>query len=248
MSDQIDFNQIYLRNRLIWGNEAQKFLWGKHVAVFGLGGVGGHAAEALARAGIGVLTILDCDFVEITNFNRQLIATLQSYKQKKTDVLENRIKSINPDIAIKKYNIFYDSSQRALVLENNFDFIVDAIDSVYPKIDLIELAITNNINIVSSMGTGNRLDPTKLEIRDISETKGLACPFSRKIRTLLKKKEIETGLNLVISTEAAIKPDYSETELENFQHKPPASSPFVPPVAGIIMAGYVIQRLLETNT
>lgn len=245
MAGSFEMNKIFARNTLLWGEQAQFTLLEKHVIVFGLGGVGGHAAEALARAGIGNITIIDFDKVDITNFNRQIIATLPDLNLSKTDVLEKRLLSINPNVNIFKHQLFYESAYNELVFNQHVDFIIDAIDSVYIKVDLIEYALKNNIQIISSMGTGNRLDPTKVEIRDIADIKGLCCPFARKVRTLLKKKNIEKGLKVVISTEPAIKPEYPQDDTDTLQGRPPGSSPFVPPVAGITLASYVVKDLLK---
>ncbi|MEW5821593.1 MAG: tRNA threonylcarbamoyladenosine dehydratase [Cyanobacteriota bacterium] len=245
MNNNFDLNLIYLRNKLIWGEETQNSLWNKHIVILGLGGVGSYAVEALARSGIGNLSLVDFDRVTITNFNRQLLASTNYLDQLKTDAMEARIFTINPEINVIKYPLFYDSSHNETLFKNTPDFVVDAIDSTISKMDLIEYCIKNNINIVSSFGAANRLDPSKLFITDISETKGLPCPFAKKLRTNLKKRNILKGLPVVTSNESPVKPDYSIVIDDTDKSKPPASSPFVPPVAGFILASYVIRKLIS---
>jgi len=210
MDKVTDTTSIYHRNMLLWGINSQELLWQKHVAVIGLGGVGSYAAEAIARAGVGKISLLDFDTVDITNINRQLIATL--------DVIGER---------------------------KPVDYVIDAIDSINPKLDLIEYCIRNNICIISSLGTGNRLDPTQLYYTDISETIGYMCPFAKKVRLNLKKRGIEEGLTILTSKEIPIKPDHTIMASTEESKKPPGSSPFVPPAAGLALASYVIRKFVS---
>jgi tRNA A37 threonylcarbamoyladenosine dehydratase len=248
MSNPDELASIYHRNRLLWGEAFQNLLSKKHIMVFGLGGVGSFAAEALARTGIGSLSVIDFDSVSPSNINRQLIATLNNINRLKTEVIKERIFLINPDIKVITHNIFYEASLNSEIFASKPDYVVDAIDSVNSKIDLIQYCRENNIPLISSSGTGNRLDPSALTIKDISETKGLSCPLTRKIRKNLEKIGITKGVTLVVSSETPVKPDYSEPDNEALDNKhPPGSTPFVPPVSGFIMASYVIRSFLDTN-
>ena len=230
---------------MLWGINSQKLLWQKHVAIIGLGGVGSYAAEAIARAGVGKISLLDFDTVDITNINRQLIATLDVIGESKVEVLARRLDTINPDIELKLHNVFYDSSYNERLFSEPIDYVIDAIDSVNPKLDLIEYCIKNNICIISSLGTGNRLDPTKLYYTDISETAGNMCPFAKKVRLNLKKRGIEKGLTILTSKEIPIKPDHTIMTNAEEAKKPPGSSPFVPPAAGMALASYVTIKLIS---
>lgn len=245
MPKKTDTTQIYHRNRLLWGVDSQKLLWQKHVAVIGLGGVGSYAAEAIVRAGIGKISLLDFDTVDITNINRQLIATLDVLGEPKVKVLAKRLSTINPDIELKLHNVFYDSSYNKKIFSEPVDYVIDAIDSINPKLDLIEYCIKNNICIISSLGTGNRLDPTQLYYTDISETTGNMCPFAKKVRLNLKKRGIEKDLTILTSKEIPIKPDHTIMANTEEAKKPPGSSPFVPPAAGLALASYVIRKFIS---
>lgn len=245
MHKEIDPNLLYHRNRLLWGVEAQDLLWKKHVMVIGLGGVGSYAAEAVARSGVGQITLLDFDTVDITNINRQLIATIDSIGKPKVEVIAKRLEAINPAIKLNLHNVFYDSSYNETLFSNPVDFVIDAIDSVNSKLDLIEYCIKNNVNIISSLGTGNRLDPTQLYFTDIEKTAGNLCPFAKKVRLSLKKRDIEKGLKILTSKETPIKPDHSISDGSTDGKKPPGSSPFVPPAAGLALASYVIKEFIS---
>lgn len=243
-----DTNLIYQRNELLWGNKFQKVLWNKHVIIFGLGGVGGHATEALIRSGIGSVSIVDHDTISLSNVNRQLLATLDNINKPKTEVMQEKILQINPGIKISKHKMYYDSSKNDVIFNGNVDFVVDAIDSVHSKIDLIQYCLDNDIKFISSMGTGNRLDPTQLYITDISETRGNSCPLTRKMRNYLKKSNITEGITVLTSKEPSLKPDYTLfTDSENPELRPPGSNALVPPAAGIIIASYVINNFLKEH-
>ena len=200
------------------------------VIVFGLGGVGGAAAESLVRAGVGRIGIVDKDVVDITNINRQIIATDDTVGMKKTDALENRLLSINPDLKIDKYDLFYLPETADSVDLTKYNFIVDCIDNVTAKLELIVRAERVGIPIISSMGTGNKLHPELLEISDINKTS--VCPLARVMRRELKKRNI-SKLTVVYSKEEPVKTDSSV----------PGSMSFTPPVAGYLITSYVIRNI-----
>lgn len=243
--DDRDHDLLYHRSKLIWGEDFQDALFSKHVIIFGLGGVGAYAVEALARSGVGLISIVDFDVVTITNFNRQLLATSENLGCLKTQLMEKRILSINHEIKVISHSLFYDGSQNDEIF-NKFpvDFVIDAIDSVPSKLKLIKYSLDNQINIISSMGTGNRMDPAQLFITDISHTAGNGCPLAKKMRLMLKKINITTGLTVLTSAENPIKPDCNVESVEECQNRkhPPGSTPFVPPVAGIMLANYVVSK------
>lgn len=197
------------------------------VIVFGVGGVGSYVVEALARAGVENITIVDNDIVDETNINRQLIATSKTVGMDKVEVSKNRILDINPNCNVNAIKEFYD--ENSSIDLTNYDYIVDAIDSVKSKLFMIEFAKKNNINIISSMGTGNKLEPQKLQISDISKTS--YCPLAKKIRTELRKKGIN-HLKVVYSTE--------EPKCKSV---PPSTVSFVPGVAGLLISSEVIKDL-----
>lgn len=198
------------------------------VIIFGVGGVGSYAVEALARAGVGAITIVDNDTVDGTNINRQLIALNSTIGQDKVTVSKNRILDINPDCKVTAIKEFFDETSTIDLTE--YDYIIDAIDSVKSKLFLAEMAVKNDIKIISSMGTGNKLEPKKLTVCDISKTS--YCPLAKKMRTELRKRGIN-HLKVVYSTEEA-----------KCRNVPPASISFVPPVAGLLIAKEVITDLV----
>lgn len=206
-----------------------------HVAVFGCGGVGSYVIEALARSGIGSLTLIDKDIVDITNINRQLIADTSTVGKPKVEVEKERLLKINPNLKITTYQIFYDSSHADEILGTQFDYVVDAIDCVTSKINLVEECNKRNIPIICSMGTGNKLDPTKFEIADISKTS--ICPLAKVMRKELGKRGIKH-----------LKVVYSKEEPKRFDvdnKRAPASISFVPSVAGLILASEVVKNLIS---
>lgn len=241
---------IFSRNRLYWGEENQNLLSFKHVAVFGLGGVGGFCAEALVRAGIGQLTIVDFDDISPTNVNRQLIALNSTVGRNKAELFEARLKDINPDIKLHVINDFYTGN---LAL-SNIDYVADAIDTMRSKIELLEQCVKSNVPVISSMGAGNRIDPTKLYISDISEIENKNAPFVSSIIYQLKKRGIENGIAVVASREKPfVQEKISSQEKittrggENieFTKITPSSTPFVASCAGIFMASYITQSFLK---
>lgn len=241
---------IFSRNELFWGKDNQKNLSSKHIAVFGLGGVGGFCAEALARTGIGELTIIDFDTVSETNINRQLVALHSTVGKSKVELFKDRLKDINPNI---KLNVVDDFYSRGFNL-SNVDYVADAIDTMRSKIELLETCVQQNIPVISSMGAGNRIDPTKLYISDISEIENKNAPFVSNIIYQLKKRGIEKGIAVVVSREKPfVKEKISSTEKittksgENieFTKITPSSTPFVASCAGIFMASYITQSFLK---
>lgn len=241
---------IFSRNELFWGKDNQEILSSKHVAVFGLGGVGGFCAEALARAGIGELTIIDFDTVSETNINRQLVALHSTVGKSKAELFKDRLKDINPDIRLNVVDDFYSGDLKLF----NVDYVADAIDTMRSKIELLETCVKQNIPVISSMGAGNRIDPTKLYISDISEIENKNAPFVSNIIYQLKKRGIEKGIAVVASREKPfVKEKISSTERittksgENieFTKITPSSTPFVASCAGIFMASYITQSFLK---
>ena len=190
----------FAREEILIGKENLKKLNDATVVVFGVGGVGSYVVEALARAGVKNLVLVDNDIVDETNINRQLVAYIDTIGQKKVDVAKARILNINPEANVKTYDIFFDSNSSTEMFENA-DYVVDAIDSVQSKIRIIEYAKSKNIPIISAMGTGNKLDPTQFKIADISKTE--MCPLAKIIRKELKKREIK-GVKVLYSTEKNI--------------------------------------------
>lgn len=222
-----------LRTEMLIGKENLDKLANSTVAVFGCGGVGSYVAEGIVRAGIGNIVLIDNDVVDITNINRQLIADTTTINMPKVEVEKERLLKINPNLNIQIYKEFYNSTNSNL-LNNNYTYIVDAIDTVSSKISLIEEAFNRNIKIISSMGTGNKLDPTKFEVTDIYKTS--VCPLAKVMRKELKKRNIPH-----------LKVVYSKEEPIATNTRTPASISFVPSVAGLIIAGEVIKDIINTN-
>lgn len=228
------------RSKMLLGGEAIDTLAQKHVAVFGVGGVGSFTAEALARAGVGALTLIDFDTVSLTNLNRQLVALHSTLGMKKTDVAAARIRDINPACRVETIPEFYEPERREEFFSRSFDFIADCIDSTASKLDLIETALTRGVPIISSMGTGNRLDPSKFVITDLSKTSG--CPLARVMRRELRLRGI-THHTVLSSTELPRKPQYPD-DTPPERRSTPGSVSWVPPCAGMMIAGYIVQKLL----
>ena len=225
---------FYTRTEMMLGTESVERLKRAHVAVFGIGGVGGFATEALARAGIGALTLIDADTVSISNINRQIIATHSTLGINKAEAMRARISDINPDCRVTVIDTFYSEENADSIPLKNFDYVVDCIDSVKSKIHLICEAKKANVQIISSMGAGNKLDPTRFKVTDISKT--VVDPLAKVIRVELRKRGIN-HLKVVFSDEEPINPERSRT---------PGSVSFVPSVVGLIMGGEVIKDLSKT--
>lgn len=221
------------RTRMLIGDEAVDALAAKSVLVFGIGGVGGYVCEALARAGVGHIAIVDNDTVDETNINRQIIATRDTIGRQKTDLMKERIASINHACHVETFNCFYlpgDPDIQAMFDFASYDYVVDAIDTVSAKIDIIAKCKDAGTPVISAMGTGNKLDAGRFEIADISKTS--VCPLAKVIRKELRDRGIE-GVKVLFSKEEPVKTG-----------RTPGSISFVPPVAGLLMAGEVIRDLI----
>lgn len=224
---------IYQRFENMIGSEAFSHLRNSRVAVFGIGGVGSYVVEALARSGIGELDLIDADEYEASNLNRQLYALRSTIGVKKTHAAMAHIKDIDPDIKVNVYDMFYLPETAEDIDITKCDYVVDAIDTVTAKIELICRCKKAGVPIISSMGTGNKTDPTKLMVSDIYKTS--ICPLAKVMRRELKKREIK-DLKVVYSTETPLPPTMGRT---------PGSCAFVPATAGLIMAGEVVRYLMD---
>ena len=230
------------RFEMLVGKDRAEKLLNKKVIVFGVGGVGGYVCEALSRSGVGRVDVVDNDTVSITNINRQIIATSDTVGMNKTAVMASRMKSINPDICVREYNMFYLPETADEIDLSQYDFVVDAIDTVSGKLELAKRCQKLQLPLVSSMGTGNKLDPTKIVVTDIYKTK--VCPLARVVRNLCKKNGIKK-LTVVYSEEEPLTPLFQPEENTNPNKSIPASSAFVPPCAGLTIASYVVQNLIK---
>lgn len=230
----------FSRSEILLGAEAIRKLQNSRVVIFGIGGVGGYIAEALARAGVGALDLVDNDVVSLTNLNRQIIALHSTLNQPKTKVAEQRLKDINPEIQLVCHNCFYLPENAAEFDFTQFDYVADAIDTVAGKIALAEQAVRTNTPIISAMGAGNKLEPTMLKVADIAKTK--VCPLAKVMRRELRQRGIN-HLKVVYSEEPAITPQESEEKTDKRQTA--GSVSFVPSVMGLIMAGEIIKDLIN---
>ena len=239
----------FSRTELLLGPEAMEHLSGCRVAVFGIGGVGGYAVEGLARSGVGALDLIDNDRVSLTNLNRQLYATHRTIGQYKVDVAEERVREINPDCRVTTYKTFYLPDTRAMFDFSQYDYVVDAIDTVTGKLALIEQAQEAGTPVISAMGAGNKLDPTAFRVTDIYKTS--VCPLARIIRSECRKRGIK-HLKVVYSTEEPVR-SLEDPEADGIcpadpresiaRRDIPGSTAFVPSVAGLIIAGEVVRDL-----
>lgn len=230
------------RTYMMLGEEATERLKNSHVILFGLGGVGSYTAEALARAGVGELTLIDGDTVAKSNINRQLVALHSTVGRNKTDVIAERIADIDPDIVVHSYPVFYSAENCEKIDFEGVTYVADAIDMVTSKILLIERAREKNVPVISCMGAGNKLDPTQFEVAEIEKTS--VCPLARVMRCELKKRGI-TGVKTVFSKEPPVQ--LIENNQEEGRKKTPGSISFVPSVAGLIMAGEIIKDIAGIN-
>ena len=244
----------FSRTELLLGQEGMEKLYRARVAVFGIGGVGGYTVEALARSGVGTLDLIDDDKVCLTNLNRQIFATRKTVGQYKVDVAQQRILEINPKAVVHTYKTFYAPQTAELFDFSQYDYVVDAIDTVTGKLELVEQAEKAGVPIISSMGAGNKMDPTAFEVADIYETS--VCPLARVMRKELKKRGIKK-LKVVYSKEPPMTPidDMSISCRTNCICPPgtarkctqrrqvPGSNAFVPSVVGLIIAGEVVKDL-----
>jgi len=231
----------FARTELLLSSDGMKKLTAARVAVFGVGGVGGYVAEGLARSGVGSLTLVDNDVVSETNLNRQIIALRSTIGKYKTEVMKARILDINPDCQVEARNLFYTIENAEEIDFSAFDYIVDAIDTLSGKLTIIEKAKKANVPVISSMGAGNKLDPTAFEVADISKTS--VCPLARAMRRELKKRGIEK-LKVVYSKEEPLPVRPSEP-LPDGKKTIPGSVSFVPSVVGLIIAGEVVKDLIK---
>lgn len=233
----------FTRTKLLYGEEAVEKFKKSRIAVFGIGGVGGHLAEALVRSGIGTIDIIDNDTVSLTNINRQIIATHVTVGKSKVDVMEERIKSINPDCTVNKFNTFVLPENIDEFDFSEYDYIADAIDTVSGKMAIIEKAYEHSVPAISSMGAGNKLDPTQFEVTDINKTS--VCPLARVMRRLCKENGIKK-LKVVYSKEPAITPfDVSDNDEEISKRATPGSNAIVPAVAGLIIASEILKDIAK---
>lgn len=261
----------FCRTEMLLGSGAMEKLAHSRVAVFGVGGVGGYVCEALARSGVGAIDLIDKDKVAVSNINRQIIATRETVGREKTDVMRERILSINPEAVVRVYPCFFLPENADSFPFEAYDYVVDAVDTVTAKIELVMRAREKGVPIISSMGAGNKLDPTAFRVADIYETK--VCPLARVMRRELKKRNVK-HLKVVYSEEepVALREEYAERltekdgaenvenagsvlrggkadgksgeEMKNMPHRPtPGSTAFVPSVAGLIIAGEVVKDL-----
>ena len=236
-------NSQFERTELMLGSEGIKRLNNSSVCVFGVGGVGSFVCEALARMGIGKITIVDNDTISISNLNRQIIALHSTIGKYKVDVMEERIKDINPSCNVVKYKCFYLPENKDDIDFSSFDYIVDAVDTLSAKITIISKAKELNIPIISSMGTGNKLNPQGFLVADINQTS--VCPLARTLRYELKKRNIK-GVKVVYSKEEPV--ELKEIKINEDNNKQiPASNSFVPSSCGLLIASEVIKDLLKEN-
>ena len=230
----------FSRTELLLGKEAMEQLSKARVAVFGVGGVGGFVVEVLARCGVGTIDVIDNDVVDPSNINRQIIATADTIGQEKVNVVEQRIKSINPNAVVNKHRCFFLPETAKDFDFTRFDYVVDAIDTVSGKIEIILQAKKAGVPVISCMGAGNKLDPTAFVVTDIYKTS--VCPLARVMRQKLKKLGVQ-DLKVVYSTEKAMKPNYPP-DMPPQRKAAPGSVAFVPSVAGIIAGGEVVKDLI----
>lgn len=234
-------DSIFGREEMIIGNDALRYLQDCHVKVFGIGGVGSYAAEALARAGVGHITLIDRDSVSESNINRQLCAVHSSIGSNKSDVMRDRILDINPECDVVSVPSHYDDAHAEFFFDLPCDYIIDAIDLVSCKLSLIQQANMRGIPIISCLGTGNKFDPTRFRITDISKTEG--CPLARVMRKELKKRGI-LHHTVLFSDELPYETAASDEPLPPGRRSIPGSLSWVPSCAGLMIAGYVISVLI----
>lgn len=233
-------DNLFIRSEMLIGHDNLEKLKHVKIAVFGIGGVGSYVAEALARTGVGHLVLIDFDDIVLSNINRQIHATTETIGLLKVKAMADRLKLINPEIKVSQLDTLYNQETTDICLTDDLDYVVDAIDMVTSKLLLIEECQKKNIPIICSMGTGNKLNPTMLEIADISKTS--VCPLARVMRSELKKRHIK-NVKCVYSKEQPLKPFNLESS-EN-RRQTPGSVSFVPSVAGLIIASEVIKNLIE---
>ena len=244
----------FSRTQLLIGETGMERLRNARVAIFGIGGVGGYVCEALVRSGIGAFDLVDNDTVSFSNLNRQIIATHDTLGRYKTDVMRERMLSINPEVSVRVHPCFFLPENADDFPFEEYDYVVDAVDTVTAKIELILRAQAAGVPVISAMGAGNKLDPGRMKVADIYETK--ICPLARVMRRELKKRGVE-HLKVVYSEEEPVKanaagdPDGKETaqaDAAPAKRSVPGSTAFVPAVCGLLMAGEIVKDLAENKT
>lgn len=233
----------FSRTVRIIGEDNLEKLKSKKVAIFGVGGVGSFVAEGLARSGVENLILIDMDTICVTNINRQIHSLHSTIGKPKVDAMKERLLDINPNIKVETHNIIYNAETAKDLINNDYDYVVDAIDMVSSKIDLIERCFNNNIPIISSMGAGNKLDPTKFEVTDIHKTK--MCPLAKVMRKELRKRGVKK-LKVVYSKEEP-RQLHPSIEKEVGRKVPPGSISFVPSVAGLIIASVLVNEFIDLD-
>ena len=231
----------FSRTELLFGEDKLNILKKSRVAIFGVGGVGGYVAEALARSGVGVIDLVDNDVVSLTNINRQIIALHSTIGMPKVKVMAERIRDINPQAVVNVHNCFYTPETSGDFDFSKYDYVVDAIDTVAGKIELVMQAQSAKTPIICSMGAGNKLDPTAFEVVDIYKTS--VCPLARVMRYELKKRGVKK-LKVVYSKEIPVTPFENEEAEDSSRRSTPGSVAFVPSVAGLVIASEVIKDLV----
>lgn len=232
----------FSRTQLLFGKDNMEKLKNSRVAIFGIGGVGGHAVEALARSGVGTLDLIDNDKVCISNINRQMVATFSTIGRYKVDVAKEKILDVNPEAVVNTYKTFYMPETKDQFDFNNYDYVVDAIDTVTGKIQLVMQAKEAGVPIISSMGAGNKINPAQFEVADIYKTS--VCPLAKVMRRELKKRGVK-NLKVVYSKEEPISPVEISDELKDSPRRAiPGSNAFVPSTVGLIIASEVIKDLM----
>lgn len=231
------------RTELLIGKEKLNKLINSHVLVVGMGGVGSFAAEFVCRAGVGQMTIVDGDLVDPSNRNRQLPALATTHGQSKADIMAERLLAINPELKLRSIKEFITPEKVAEVLDTQYDYVVEAIDSITPKITFIKAAYEKGLRIVSSMGAGAKLDPTQLRVVDISKTYN--CPFAQQIRKKLKESNIRKGIKVVFSPEDPIKESLMLTDGSNFKKSAYGTISYLPATFGACVASVAIRDLME---
>lgn len=232
----------FSRTEMLIGHDALETLRRSRVAVFGIGGVGSYVVEGLVRAGIGHLVLIDNDCVSLTNLNRQLIATRSSLGRPKVEVARERVLDINPSAEVETHQVFVLPDNAASLIRADYDYIVDAIDTVAAKVELIVLAQELGVPVISCMGAGNKMDPTRFEVADLYRTN--YCPLSKVMRRELKKRGVQS-LKVVYSPEIPLEPSAADPGEVVHKRRVPGSISFVPSVAGLIIAGEVVKDLIK---